>query len=325
VRVVLVTDVSNKEYLGAALIDAVSGTGESASDAVSGFEMPHPRGSGAWMLLSPRARTTRLRLEQYDLHLSEFAGVFQGIRTGANDLFILRLESTDGPLAQIVNGLGDPAILESSLLHPVAFGSEIQRYAVVGADRWLLYPYRRGVLIPELELRESFPNTYRYLLRYQDSLSSRSSIIAGKLHWYELVRKRDEAWLSSRKLVTRDLATRTSFALDTDGQVFLVGGTAVVPDPLSALPLLAYLNSSIANEYLIEMTPTFRGAFRKFEPQHLTQLPVPSFLADLDDTAMQLGELAWEVLQATAMNQFERGKTAEDEIDRILAEAVGIE
>lgn len=326
VRVILVTDVSDTRYLAGALIEVTTANGEVHRNAVTGFDIAHPSGDRAWVLLPPSARRARMQLEQNAVLLGDFAGIFQGIRTGANDIFIMEPDSTDGPLAYVVNGLGDSAILETALLHSVVFGSDIQRYDLLNPKRMLLYPYRHGMVLSESELMDHFPNAYRYLSAHRDLLSGRSSITASGLRWYELVRKRDEAWLAERKLLTRDLAMRTSFALDDDGQVFLVGGTAIVPsDAQLALPLLAYVNSSTANAYLIELTPAFRGAFKKFEPQHLTQLPVPEFLVELDDTAIRIGDLARENLQARAAGQEERERQIEAEIDRLVAEAVGLD
>lgn len=323
VRAILVSDVSDTRYLGGALVDAMSASGELDTDALTSFDVARPSGSEPWMLLSPRARRARLQLEQSGVPLGEFAGIFQGIRTGANDIFVVQPEHTDGHLTRVVNGLGDIAILETALLHPVVFGSDIQRYDLLRPSRMLLYPYRRGVVLSELELQNEFPATYKYLLAYRDLLSSRSSIADSGLRWYELVRKRDEKWLSSQKLLTRDLATQTSFALDDEGQVFLVGGTAVVPpDSPYVLPLLAYLNSSVANAYLVELTPAFRGAFQKFEPQHLARLPVPAFLIELTDTAVHLGALAREVITARLMGQDDRSRKIEAEIDRIVKDEI---
>lgn len=326
VRAVVVSDVSDTRYLGGVLVDTLRADGEHRHDSVAGFDIANPIGDRAWVLLSPAARRTRLRLEEASTPLGDIAGIFQGIRTGANDIFILDLESTDGPLARAVNGLGDSAILESALLHPVVFGADIQRYEILRTDRLLLYPYRDGAVIPESELREVYPNTYAYLMTYRDLLAGRNTITARNFRWYELAWERDEAWLSSSKLLTRDLARRTSFTLDVQGRVFLVGGTAVVPpDTDWTFPLLAYLNSAVATQYLAELTPAFRGGFLKFEPRHLSQLPIPAFLANQDDVGVHLGGLAMEVLRVRSMGEEERGREIEDEIDRIVAEMTGIE
>lgn len=87
--------------------------------------------------------------------LSSIAGIYQGIRTGANDIFIVDMDSAETrPVVTVTNGLAEAGLLESSLLHPVIFGSEIQRYDIVTPTKHLIYPYRLGRAIPEAELRD---------------------------------------------------------------------------------------------------------------------------------------------------------------------------
>lgn len=324
VRIVLVSDTPDTQYLAGMLADAILSTQPLSTDTLEAFDITYPVGSGRWALMPPSVRAARIRLEQDASPLAEVAETFQGIRTGANDIFILRLDTSDGVLSRVVNGLDESAIIESDLLHPVVFGSDIQRYGPLVTDRILLYPYHDGITIPEADLADAYPNAYRYLRRYQSLLSARSTVIRGG-RWYELAWKRDETWLTRLKLLTRDLAPRTSFTIDLPGDVFLVGGTAVVPhDEHMALPLLAYLNSSIADEYLSEVTPSFRGAFKKFEPQHLHQLPVPTFLINPTDVSEALSDLAQDALMSVASGDDDKIRLIDAEIDRRVAEAVGI-
>lgn len=318
-RAVLVSDVSDTRYLGGAILAAMTGTEVSESRSINGFDIDRPVGDRPWVVLSPGALRERVRLEQDATLLGEVAGIYQGIRTGANDIFIFTLGSSDGTVMSVTNGFGQQAILEGALLHPVVFGTDIQRYEVLDSNRVLLFPYRHGSVISEVELRDHYPLTFSYLERYRDLLANRSSIIASGLKWFELVRKRDERWLHSRKLLTRDLATRTSFALDDDGVVFIVGGTAVVPPvPELVLPLLAYLNSAVANEYLAEITPSFRGSFQKFEPQHLSRLPIPNFILEATDEAAVLGDLAMQRLLQRGSENGESLMNTEDEINELF-------
>jgi hypothetical protein len=162
-------------------------------------------------------------------------------------------------------------------------------------------------------------------MKYREPLSARGSIAAGGLRWYELVRKRDERWLTARKLVTRDLATQTSFALDSLGGTYLVGGTAVVPaDPDLALVLLGYLNSSIVNEFMGQITPTFKRGFQKIEPQHLQRVPVLSALLNGGDLAVRLGELVSEVVAARAERRIAEQRSLEDAIEEMLRAALEV-
>ena len=202
-------------------------------------------GSAPWSLQSVSEQRNRVAIDGVSIRLDLIATVAQGIRTGANDLFILELEDDDGTaLSRVRNGLGDGWFLERDLLVPLVFGPELQRYSSVQPTRKLLYPYRNNVALSETELKKRYPRTYEYLVAYRDLLSSRSSLKGTGANYYELIRPRDERWMKRPKLLIRDLAPSTAFAFDERGTSFIVSGTAIVPaDPELCLPLCAYLNS----------------------------------------------------------------------------------
>ena len=325
VRVLQVSNLT-PQFITALLMAADNYEGGFQNSVLTAYDAPHPRGRDPWVLLSPVERRFRARLDDVSERLDSVAGVYQGIRTGANDIFIVQAEVVgDSRFVKVVNGLGDTGVVERALLHLVVFGSDIQRYDVVQADKFLIYPYHSNVVIPEQELRNSFPKTFTYLERYRDLLAARGSIEAGGLRWYELVRKRDEGWLNSPKLLTRDLAMETSFAPDLRGDTYLVGGTAVVPTDLQLLlPLLAYLNSSLVNDFLRQITPSFRRGFQKFEPQHLNRVPVVTAVFDNSDLLARLTTYVNEVIQFKQSSQLGDSYEAEEKINEVIFEAVGV-
>jgi restriction endonuclease TaqI-like protein len=149
--------------------------------------------------------------------------------------------------------------------------------------------------------------------------------VASGLRWFELVRRRDEAWLNSKKLLTRDLSLGTTFAVDYAGEIYLVGGTAVVPADADLLfPLLGFLNSTIASWYIAQTTPTFRAGFQKIEPQHLQDLPVPKPIVEGGNLQERLTALVSEAIEARLNGNVDHQETIESEIDRIIADLVGI-
>lgn len=302
--------------VGAVLSDANSTTAEFRSKYLIAYDAPHPAGPYEWLLLSPSARKARLRLTEQGESLPVLAGVYQGIRTGANDLFIVDVESHgSGPIVNIRNGLGDAHVIERDLLRHVIFGSSIQRYDVVRPQQFLIYPYRGGRLILETELRAEFPQALRYFNSYRSLLHARTSVLNKGKQWYELATQRNEAWLNKKKLIIRDLAVETSFAYDDIGSTYLVGGTAIVPeDETLLLPLLAYLNSSLCNWFLNHITPSFRADFQKFEPKHLESVPVPTEIAHDVLVANKLAELALAVVNAREAQQL----TTQEELERMI-------
>jgi len=200
-------------------------------------------------------------------------------------------------------------------------------YVPISTNRFLVYPYANGQVLHEETLEQQFPRTYEYLRFYATILKERSSVAASGLRWYELVRKRDEKWLRSKKLLMRDLAPAPAFSLDDLGTTFLIGGTAVVPsDDSLAEPLLAFMNSRFVAWYLDQKTPAFRGGYRKFEVQHLTEVPVPEGFFE-DSTQEILARLARD---AAAFHMANPGDTLSpsemainEKIDALLPEVTG--
>jgi len=251
-------------------------------------------GKSPWSLLSVAEQRNRIAMDEISVPLDSIATVVQGIRTGANDLFILEIEDDDGTaLARVRNGLGESWFVERDLLEPVVFGTELQRYSLTSPSRRLLYPYRNNVALTETELKARYPRAYEYFYAYRDLLSARSSLKGTGANYYELIRPRDERWLRCPKLLIRDLAPATAFAVDARGTSFIASGTAVVPaNPELCLPLCAYLNSQVVNSLVKQQTPSFRGDFQKFEPGVLSAIPVLGPVAEDESVAGQLREMA---------------------------------
>lgn len=307
------------QFVAAFLVDAEN---LKEVDAIRVYTAQHPRGPGVWALLSSREKLSQVQFSDASVRLSEIAGIFQGIRTGANDIFILEAVADDEQfVAQISNGLGDSAILERGLLRPVVFGSDVRRYGSLESRRYLLYPYEGGIALTEAEMEKKYPLTLQYLIGYRDILSARTSIVSSGLRWYDLVRRRDTDWLQKPKLLIRDLAPETAFAVDPEGKVFIVGGTAVVPEYEELLmPLLAYLNSKPINSLMRRVTPQFRGGFQKFEPQHLQQIPVLHALTQDASFCEQLAMLAGQA--SDEGRSIGERDTISAEIDAVVAQAM---
>lgn len=309
------------------LVLGAAAHGEIANPFVESFDAQHPSGVAPWVFLSPSARSARLRLEDRSVLLSELADVFQGIKSGANDLYIVHVETDPtAPLVSVRNGLGDVHMIESGLLHPVVYGSQVEPFRRVAPSSYIIYPYLSGEVLDEEKLASAYPLTHRYLLTYRPLLESRTSVAASGRKWFELVRHRDQSKLHRPKLLMRDLATTTAFAIDDLGTTYLVGGTAVVPNDSTILkPLLAYLNSVLTNWYLEPMTPSFRAEFQKFEPQHLSNIPILTDVVDNESTQLELSALVDEAIVGQESGNLGAYEKARRTIDRLVCSIVGVD
>ncbi len=263
------------------------------SAVLTRFDVSQSDFSSAWHFQDPIARRFFQLLNQDSLPLSEIALVRQGIKTGANSVFILEKlgEPSDG-FVRVMTEEGRELLLEERFLRYTASGGEIERYRSFTRDpspRLLLMPYNDGGIVSEAELQEQAPRVYEYLCSQKPLLESRLSLRSAQRIWYEFAEVRDEQWRSREKLLTRDLVPHVAFALDEFGSVHPVGGTSVIPqDPALIYNLAAILNSNVFDAWLSRQSSAFRGSFYKIEPGRLAGAPVPVQLIDSDE----LNELA---------------------------------
>jgi len=275
---------------------------EKTNKDVTTYMSAHPLGGEPWLLLSDAQKRRQAALKDDSIELSEIASVFQGIKTGANDIFVVKSDidiAETETVSKVVNGFGDAALIETAALRRVVFGSDLRRYGSLPSEKFIIHLYVNNVPIEEMLLAERYPLTYSYLRRYRDILEGRSSLSGSSLQWYELVRRRDNTWLSAPKLMMRDLAVATSFSADMSGAYSLIGGTAIIPeDETLLLPILGYLNSNRVSELISRSAPEFKGGFKKIEPRHLNGVPVPNALMNDEAALEELGDLALSALTA---------------------------
>lgn len=289
-------------------------------NTIKAFRSRHPKSGKPWRLLSEDEEILRIRLEDQSVLLDTLALIPQGIRTGANDLFLFELIAEDsGDLVRLYNDVVGEILIEADLVRPAISGSKLQRYDNVETNTRLIYPYRGNAPIEEAILRQRFPKAWQYFESNREFLGGRSSLQKSGGRFYELVWPRNEEWLRQPKLLIRDLAPKTAFAVDAEGGTYLVGGTAVVPNDIELLfPLLGYLNSEPVNALVRQTTPEFRGGFQKFEPQHIQRIPVVERLLQDDMIAGEIGFLA-QSLTALESDHSARRKI-EQKIDNIVLE-----
>jgi hypothetical protein len=294
---------------------------------IAAYRASVPTTGDPWAFLSPSAQAARVRLADMSDPLSSIAEIFQGIKTGANDVFVVEADvRAAGPACLVRNSLGDSHFVEKACLRPVVYGSEIQRYDIVSPIRFLVFPYVNDDVITESVLEREYPETYKYLSMYRALLGQRTSIIVSRRNWYELVRNRRQTWLQSGKLLSRDMATEPSFAVDEAGSTYLVGGTAVVPADVAQLrPLLGYLNSRVAGRYLEQITPGFRSGFQKIEPRHLEELPVPRRLIGDAELSGRVADLVQGIIDARREEDVAGQRRLESALDALICQMVGLD
>lgn len=118
------------------------------------------------------------------------ATVFTGLQTNADAIYILEDRGMRAGRRVVAGKDGKEFELESDLLHPLASGVDVDRYALRTLRTLLLFPYRRRDgkmrLLTQEEL-EALPRTWKYLRENEIALRARERGKMDRDGWWAYV------------------------------------------------------------------------------------------------------------------------------------------
>jgi len=272
--------------------------------------------------------------------------IAQGIRTSANEVYVLDLITDDGDLLTARSELlGEDIQLERAAVSLFLQGREIKSYRLLPGRKVVIMPYSlvdgRAQLIPERELRGRFPKTYAYLLRNKSYLEDRERGRMVGPNWYAYTRLQNIDVMKKKKILVPDIADRACYAWDENGNYAFTSGYAItLRASVAESPayVLGLLNSSVLNFYLKQVSTQMRGGFFRYFSQFLEQLPirkidfsVPADKARFDRMVAlverilalhrQAAEARTDQEKAVAQRQIE---ATDRQIDRLVYELYGL-
>jgi methylase of polypeptide subunit release factors len=241
--------------------------------------------------------------------LSEvFPNVSQGIRTGANQFFIVPKSIGGG--------------LESDLILPYISGENIRSCRILPSDYTLIWPYRftevgTVVSIREDELFRAYPRTASYFHQIRENLASRE--LEPGAPWYSYSRSQNLDLAHRPKVIGRELMPRAEFAADEDGKYAICSGYALLPPsrmPQAELRLWPAVLSSQTMEFQLRhaCTQLHSGWFRILK-QHLNSVRVPPF---------SKGDKALAIKIAEQLHETPDDPGLKERLDAIVSRAFGI-
>jgi hypothetical protein len=270
----------------------------------------------------------------------------QGIRTSANEVYVLDLVSTSSNLITAHSKqLGRDVKLERKAVSLFLQGREIKPYRILPSGKVVIIPYfveeGRAKFISENEMKAKSPKTFAYLLENKIYLENRERGRMRGKSWYAYVYPKNIDVMSASKILVPDIADRASFALDETGEYAFTSGYGItLKGNVAESPkyVLGLLNSKVLDFYLKNVSTTMRGGFFRYFTQFIEQLPIRTInFADATDKALhdkmvQLVEsmLALHKHKAVAKTQadqelYQRQIEATDhEIDALVYELYGL-
>ena len=230
-----------------------------------GSENWAPRRYKAWHLFEQTRHLPRV---------SDLFHVHQGIRTGANDVFLLTEEQYLA-LPTRERRFFRGAIVNSSI-----------RKNVLRISMYVFYPFGKFEITDEAFLEKSVPRYHSvYLEPAKERLLKRSGIRA----WWELTRHRSWQVEEEPKLVSTYFGDNGSFAVDAEGSAVVLQGYAWFPKNNLAnfpeamegfsLACLALLASSPMNLLLSAVSNHVGGGQWDLSTRFVERLPMPNLLS----------------------------------------------
>jgi len=205
--------------------------------------------------------------------LSSYGHFYIGALTGMDNVFVLTKQEFE------------KLDLENELAIPYAYrGEEIEKYSNVYPNSVIIYPYKSNdkgdsILIEEDELKK-YPNIYKYLLKYKDSMTkrkdSRKYYAQGK-NWYRYLRQGRFFYIRPEKLIIKGVAKESCVGLLSNNIAFNGANCpAFILEKGDIHYLLAILNSKLISQHLRAVCPAKLQDYRRFNANNLNDIPIRS-------------------------------------------------
>ncbi len=260
--------------------------GEVRAEAVNSNEWNFVVGGGAGLFE---------KLDRMPVKLENISHIFVGLQTSADTVFLFKdVPALTMPTATVYSKeLGREVVIESALLKPVVRSGDIGRYWA-NPTAYVLFPYivkaGSAALMPERELKKTYPLTWAYLVQNKRLLSEREHGKFKDTGWYQLYPKNLNLWEQPKILIPYMIQNLAAYA-DSARLYFVnvtTGGFGITIDEKNGS--LSYftglLNSRVLDWFLKRVSTTFHGGYFGAGKQALVQLPIrPIDFSDKADKA----------------------------------------
>ncbi len=251
--------------------------------ASAGGVLPHNRAASAEWNFAIGGRADLLaRLTEFPVKLGSIARINQGIRTSANEVYVLDMVSTAGSsITAHSKRLDQDVVVDRGVVSLFLQGREIKPYRIIPSGKVVIIPYRvehgQARFVGEAEMRTQFPATLDYLARNRTFLEDRERGRMRGPSWYAYIYPKNIEVMRTPKILIPDIAGHASFALDESGEYAFTSGYGItLKSQVAESPeyILGLLNSRVLDFYLKSISTTLRGGFFRYFTQFVERLPV---------------------------------------------------
>jgi len=296
-------------------------------------ERPYATDGSHWIAWTSEGSSSGLisKLSGQPRKMSDiFEGIFQGVVTVGDDIFVLDGKITGKYFNGFSNALEQTVKLETDMVKPLLKGEHIRRYSKPGSQIFIFYPhYQDGKgkthAFSEQELRTQFPLAFEYIKHFKSDLVKKK--VKYKTNpdlWFSLHRSREMSIFESPKILTPQLQNYPHFTLDSDkwypdaGGYSLLRKEGVVEDYNF---LLGVLNSSVLWYFIKNTSNAYNNNYYYFKTKYLERFSFPLVTKSQQAPIISL---VTKVLKAKRLDPDADTLSWEDEIDRLVFGLYGL-
>lgn len=210
------------------------------------------------------------------------AGISQGIRTSANEVYVLDVIDEKGDFILARSEQLDREVqLERKAVFRFLQGRDIKAFSIQPPRKVVIIPYRysngHADLIPLNEIEDQTPKLYDYLRENKRVLQAREDGRMRVPGWHGFIYPKNIEVMSLPKLLVPDIADRASFALDEAGEFAFTSGYGITLRENARVSLkfvLGSVNSQILDFYWRKISTPLRGGFYRYFTQFIQQFPI---------------------------------------------------
>jgi len=253
-----------------------------------------------------------------------FEGIFQGLATSKDDLYILEcIDESDFKLKVPISG--KEYQLERELFKPFLMGKDVQRYSYLSTNRYVFFPYEiingNAEVVSIEDLKTRFPKTYCYVNEHQEIFKARESGKASKMqHWHTYIYPKNLNKFEQPKLSSMEIcANHPNVTLNHEKLYHTTKAYSWVKkeDTKESYEyLLAIANSKLLWWFLKTTGDTLQGDARTFKTNYLNPFPLPASVAQ--DIENDISDLVIKVMEQKKLNEKTDTAELESQIDQLI-------
>jgi hypothetical protein len=253
-----------------------------------------------------------------------FEGIFQGLATSKDDLYILEcIDESDFKLKVPISG--KEYQLERELFKPFLMGKDIQRYSYLKTNKYVFFPYEikngNAEVVSIEDLKRRFPKTYAYVIEHENIFKARESGKAGKMqHWHTYIYPKNLNKFEQPKLSSMEICANHPNVIYNQDNFYhptTVYSWVKKEDTKESYEyLLAIANSKLLWWFLKITGDTLQGDARRFKTNYLNPFPLPASVDQ--DIENEISDLVKTVMENKKQNPKADTTDLENQIDQLV-------